>query len=207
MSTLSTTANAVLMTRARESLSGKWGPTIGTCVVFILIAGTVQLIPGLGPIISILISGAMAIGLASFALSLARKQDAKLAQIFSGFSKFGVGLGAYLLQFIFVMLWMLLLIIPGIIAALAYSMTYYIISDDDSIGPLQAISKSKEMMRGNKWKFFCLGLRFLGWALLCILTFGIGYLWLFPYVIVSYAQFYDDLKDSGEVAVEAQIAT
>jgi hypothetical protein len=75
-------------------------------------------------------------------------------------------------------------------------MTYYIIAENDSIGPLEAITKSKEMMRGNKWKFFCLGFRFLGWGVLCILTLGIGFLWLFPYMIVSYAQFYDDIKES-----------
>ncbi len=194
MSTLSSTENRVLMAQARASLKGKWGLAIGTIVVYMLVIIAIQLIPGAGWIISLLISGSMSIGLASFALSLARKQDARLSQIFSGFQKFGVGLGAYLLQLIFVFLWSLLLIIPGIIAALSYSMTYYIIVENDSIGPLEAITKSKEMMRGNKWKFFCLGFRFLGWALLCILTLGIGYLWLFPYVIISCAQFYDDLK-------------
>lgn len=59
---------------------------------------------------------------------------------------------------------------------------------------------------GNKWKLFCLGFRFFGWALLCILTLGIGFLWLFPYMIVSFAQFYDDLKENNGVTVETQIA-
>ncbi len=207
MSTLSSTENRVLMTQARESLKGKWGLGIGTTVVFMLVMIAILLIPYAGGIISILISGSMSIGLASFALSLSRKQDAKLSLIFSGFQKFGVGLGAYLLQRIFVVLWSLLLIIPGIIAALSYSMTYYIIAENDSIGPLEAITKSKEMMRGNKWKFFCLGFRFFGWALLCILTLGIGYLWLFPYMIVSFAQFYDDLKEKNGATVEPQITT
>jgi uncharacterized membrane protein len=172
-----------------------------------LVMIAIQLIPGAGWIISLLISGSMSIGLASFALALSRKQDARLSQIFSGFQKFGVGLGAYLLQLIFVFLWSLLLIIPGIIAALSYSMTYYIIAENDSIGPLEAITESKEMMRGNKWKFFCLGFRFLGWALLCILTLGIGYLWLFPYVIISFAQFYDDLKKNNGLTAKPQTAT
>ncbi len=207
MSTLSITENKVLMAKARESLKGKWGLAIGTTVVFMLITIGVQFIPVIGFIISMLISGAMSIGLAIFALSLSRKQDAKLSVIFDGFQKFGVGLGAYLLMTLFVILWFVLLIIPGIIAAISYSMTYYIIAENDSIGPLEAITKSKEMMRGNKWKFFCLCFRFLGWALLCIITFGIGYLWLFPYMIVSFAQFYDDLKENNEVTVEPQIAT
>ena len=207
MNTLSTSENRVLMAQARDSLKGKWGLGIGTTVVFMLIMMVIQLIPIAGWIIGILISGAMSIGLAIFALSLSRKQNAKLSQIFDGFQKFGVGLGAYILQFIFVILWSILLIIPGIIAALSYSMTYYIIAENDSIGPLEAISKSKEMMRGNKWKLFCLGFRFFGWGLLCILTLGIGFLWLCPYMIVSFAQFYDDLKPIAVEANEPTIAT
>ena len=202
MSTLANTENRVLMAQARESLKGKWGLGVGTTVVFMLVMIAVQFIPVAGGIISLLITGPMSIGLAIFALSLSRKQDAKLSQIFSGFRKLGVGLGAYLLQLIFIILWSLLLIIPGIIAAISYSMTYYIIADNDLIGPLESITKSKEMMRGNKWKFFCLGFRFFGWALLCILTLGIGCLWLFPYMIVSLAQFYDDLKESNGITVE-----
>jgi uncharacterized membrane protein len=194
METLSTTENSILMAQARECLSDKWGLVIGTFVVYTVIIIPISLIPVVGWIISILIGGPMSIGIAIFTLSVSRKQDAQLAQIFEGFQKFSVGLAAYLLIAAFVILWMLLLIIPGIIAALSYSMTYFIIADNNSIGALDAITKSKEMMRGNKWKLFCLGFRFFGWGLLCILSVGIGFLWLYPYMMVSFAQFYDDIK-------------
>ena len=205
MITLSLTENKVLMAQARQSLEGKWGLAMGTCVVFVLISIVLQQIPVAGGIIDILITGAMTIGIAIFALALSRKQEAKLSQIFEGFQKFGIGLGAHLLQALFVILWMLLFIIPGIIASLSYAMTFYIIAENDTIGPLQAISKSKEMMDGNKWKLFCLQFRFLGWALLCILTLGIGFLWLMPYMMVSVAQFYDDLKPICVESSEPQI--
>ena len=205
MSTLSATENRILMAQARDSLKGKWGLAIGTNVVFILIMVAIQLIPVAGLLISILITGAMSIGLVIFSLSLSRKQEAKLSQIFDGFQKFGVGLGAYVLQLIFVLLWMILLIIPGFIALFSYSMTYYIIAENDSIGALEAISKSKKMMRGNKWKLCCLWFRFLGWSLVCILTLGIGFLWLFPYILVSIAQFYDDLKPIAVEVSEPEI--
>ena len=195
------------MAQARESLKGKWGLAIGTYIVFMLIMFAIQLIPIAGFIISFLITGAMSLGLAIFTLSLSRKQDAKLSQIFEGFQKFGVALGAYILMGILVILWMLLLIIPGIIAALAYSQTFYIIAENDSIGPLQAITKSKEMMKGNKWKYLCLGLRFIGWGLLCILTLGIGFLWLAPYIMVSLAQFYDDIAKEDSTVEGTDIAT
>lgn len=73
-------------------------------------------------------------------------------------------------------------------------MIFYIIADNNSIGAMEAIDKSKAMMDGYKWKYFYFALRFLGWALLCILTLGIGFLWLIPYMQVSMAKFYDDVK-------------
>ncbi|MEI2760118.1 MAG: DUF975 family protein [Bacteroidia bacterium] len=188
------TENVVLMQMARESLKGKWGLAIGTFVVYLLISVVLQMITIVGPIASLIISGPFALGLAVFGLSISRNQDAKLEQIFQGFSNFGTALGAYLLIILFFLLWMILLIIPGIIAAISYSMTFYILADDNSIGAMDAIDKSKKMMDGYKWKYFCLCLRFLGWALLCILTLGIGLLWLMPYMQVTMAKFYDDVK-------------
>jgi uncharacterized membrane protein len=136
----------------------------------------------------------MVLGISIFSLSISRNQEARLEQIFDGFNNFGTALGAYLLMILFIILWMLLLIIPGIIAALSYSMTFYILADDKTIPAMDAIDKSKAMMDGYKWKLFCMGLRFFLLALLCILTLGIGFLWLFPYMQVSAAKFYDDIK-------------
>jgi uncharacterized membrane protein len=197
MSRISVTENRILMAQARESLSRKWGLAIGSFVVVVSVAGFAQIIPFFGAIISFLLSGPMTVGWAVFALALSRDQNARLELVFNGFQMFGTALAAYLLAGIFVVLWSLLLIVPGIIAALAYSQVFYILAEDKMIGPLEAIQKSKEMMRGNKWKFFCLGLRFVGWALLCILTLGIGFLWLSPYVAVSTAKFYDDIHETG----------
>jgi uncharacterized membrane protein len=95
---------------------------------------------------------------------------------------------------IFIILWTLLLIIPGIIMSLAYSMTFYILADNPDINPIDAIRKSREMMYGYKWKIFCLNLRFIGWGFLCIFTMGIGLLWLLPYMSVSFAKFYEEAK-------------
>ena len=205
MDSLSRTANRDLMAQARESLRGRWLLAIGTIVVFELIMIAVQMIPKTGGIGGVIITGPMSVGLAIFALALSRGQEARLPQIFEGFQKFGVALGAYLLMGLFVFLWALLLIIPGIIAAYAYSQTFYIIAEEPGIGPLQAIRKSKEMMRGNKGKLFCLNLRFIGWALLCLLTFGIGFLLLYPYMMISFAKFYDDVAHSAtETVIEEQ---
>jgi len=93
----------------------------------------------------------------------------------------------YVLLFLF----FIILFIPTYIAYYRYSMSYYILSDNPNIGPLEAIRQSKKMMKGNKWKLFCMHLSFIGWGILAVCTFGIGFLWLTPYIEVSTIAFYD----------------
>jgi len=190
---LMTTENRKLMQMARESLDGNWILAVGTFLVYMLI------VSGSSPLYLVL-AGPFTLGLAGFTLSLSRKEEARVEQIFHGFQYFGNSVIAYLLMFFYIFLWSLLFIIPGIIASLSYSMTFYLMADDPTLRPQQALDKSKKMMDGYKWKFFCLGLRFIGWIILCMITFGIGFLWLFPYMQVSYANFYEDLK-ANEQAV------
>jgi|TARA_B110000503_G_scaffold125198_1_gene192527 uncharacterized membrane protein len=192
--------NKELMAEARESLSGNWGLAIGTFLVYGIIISSLQFIPVVGSVLALFIAGPMLVGVSMFSLSLSRGENARLEQIFEGFKNYGTVLGAYLLMVLFIFLWVLLLIIPGIIAAIAYSQTFYILAEDDTIGSMDALKKSKEMMDGYKWKYFCLGLRFIGWALLCILTLGIGFLWLSPYIQISNAKFYEDLKNNQAVS-------
>ncbi len=193
--------NKELTTEALDALKGKWGLAIGTYLVYMLIVGGIQVVPMIGSIGSIVIAGPMALGVAMFTIKFSRKEEAKLDQIFDGFKNFGNAIGAYFLMALFILLWTILFVIPGIIAAISYSQVFYIIAEDDTIGPMDALKKSKKMMDGYKWKYFCLGLRFVGWALLCMITLGIGFLWLIPYMHVSFAKFYDDIK-ANPIALE-----
>ncbi|MEN8187914.1 MAG: DUF975 family protein [Bacteroidota bacterium] len=194
------TSNIELMQSARNSLNGKWGIAIGTFLVYELVIGGIgqssEHYP-LSSIILLFIAGPLAVGISVFSLNLARNKEARFEQIFEGFYNFKTSIIAYLLVVLFTFLWMLLLIIPGIIAAISYSMTFYIIAEDDSIEPMEAIDKSKSMMYGYKSKYFFLGLRLFGLALLCILTLGIGFLWLIPYAHVTTAKFYEDIKGNN----------
>ncbi|MEQ1561498.1 MAG: DUF975 family protein [Nitrospira sp.] len=192
------TANKVLIKQARESLKGQWGTVIGVGVFYFLLIMAIQNIPKSGGILSMIISGPMGLGLAMFYLSVSRNKNANFEQIFEGFKRFQTSLITYLLMVLYILLWSLLLIVPGIIASISYSMTFFILADDASIGPREALDKSKKMMMGYKWKLFCLGFRFFGWAILAVLTFGIGFIWLIPYMQVADAKFYDDIKDRGE---------
>ena len=192
------TKNSTLKDHAIVSLENKWGSAALTVLLFSIITGISQIIPFFGPIISIFISGPFALGLAIYFMNIARGSESKFEQIFDGFKSFTTALGAYLLMAIFVFLWSLLLIIPGIIAGLAYSMTYFVIVDNPSIGAFDALKKSKKIMDGYKMKLFLLLLSFIGWALLCILSLGIGFLWLMPYIQVTLVKFYDEIKNTQE---------
>ncbi len=195
------TDNGALMDQAKECLRGKWGMAIGTTAFYLLLGSSVQLIPKIGPMLALLLAGPLATGLAIFSLSLARNEEAKFEQIWQGFKHYGNAIGTYILMFIFVILWMLLFIIPGIIAAISYSQVFYILADNPQIAPMDAIDESKKMMDGHKAKYFGLLMRFFGLALLCILTLGIGFFWLMPYINVTTALFHEDIKSEKEFNV------
>lgn len=188
-----TTPNAALMAQARATLSGNWGLSIAFLLLISLMLNALAVMPIVG-IATLVVIGAFQLSIAAFFLTISRGGKGDLGQMFWGFKHLGTALGTFLLMMLFIYLWMLLLIIPGIIAAYAYSMTFFILADDPNIGCMEALRKSKQMMQGKKGKLFCLVCRFIGWYLLCCLTLGIGLLWLSPYMHVSFAKFYDDLK-------------
>ncbi len=113
--------------------------------------------------------------------------------LFSCFQQFWRFLLVHLLMNLFITLWSLLFVIPGIIAAFSYSQTIYIMLDNPKISPLEAISASKQLMRGHKFEYFVLQLSFLGWAYLALFTFGLLGIWLNPYMQVTMANYYNAL--------------
>ena len=189
------TNNTQIMSDARESLTGKWPLAIGTFLIFLLISIGATLIPFAGQVIGFLIAGPLAVGGAFFALNIVREQAAKTDDLFFGFNNnLGNSILAYLLVFVFAFIGFILLIIPGIIVALALSQTWFILAENPSMDSYEAIIKSKNMMKGYKWQYFRIGLRLFGLGLLCLLTLGIGFLWLLPYQYVVYDKFYEEVK-------------
>jgi len=194
MNNLSTTPNQEITAKARKSLRGRWALVVGATLVVCILNLVLQKVSLVGPVILLIISGPISLGFITLYLNLCRNNKAEFSQIFSGFNHFVTALSAKLLISVIVFLWSLLLIIPGIIAAYAYCLTFYIIHDDPSISPIEAMQKSKMLMEGNKLKAFYLSCRFIGWAILAILTSGIALLWLAPYIGISFATFYEDIK-------------
>ena len=134
------------------------------------------------------------VGYAKFNLNLVDKKNAAFETLFEYFSHWKTTTIARLLRALYVFLWSLLFIIPGIVAGFSYAMTDYILAEDPELTADEAISQSKSIMMGNKWRFFCLQFSFIGWDILATLAFGIGHLWLTPYKQATYAAFYREVS-------------
>lgn len=185
-------SNSELKNRALSNLKDNWGGIIGAMFVAGLISYAVQIIP-LGAFAAMVISGPLTLGVVTYALKFSRNEEPEFNEIFSGFQNFGNAFVTQLLAGLIVFGFFLLLFIPGIIRALAYSQAFFILSENPQMDPLQALKKSREIMDGHKMDFFILQLSFIGWSFLCLLTLGIGFLWLVPYVRVTNAHFYREL--------------
>jgi len=193
--------------RAISSLEHKWGESAILILLYLLIGGTVSYGPGLLMpsatsnitssvtinIISLLLIP-MSWGVTITFLEVSRGMKVNYGNLTKGYHDFTRIFLTILLKGIYTLLWSLLLIIPGIVKSYSYAMTEFVLADRPDLAYNEAIEESIRLMQGNKWRLFVLDLSFLGWALLCILTLGIGYLFLAPYMEVAHAHFYADLK-------------
>ena len=151
-------------------------------------------IAGIWMLVALIVGGTVSLGYAQFNLDIVDGGEARIETLFSRFSKqMGAGVAMRLLVGLFTFLWSLLFITPGIIASYRYAMTPYILAENPELGVMDAINASKEMMKGNKFRLFCLHFSFIGWDLLSLLTFGILSLFLHPYKEAANAAFYREL--------------
>ena len=134
------------------------------------------------------------VGYAKFNLNLVDRLEGSFENLFAYFSDWKTTAVARFLQSIYILLWSLLFIIPGIIVSFSYAMTEYILAENPELSASEAISRSKQMMDGNKWRLFCLQFSFIGGSILCAFTLGIGNLWLTPYKQAATAAFYREVS-------------
>jgi uncharacterized membrane protein len=148
-------------------------------------------------LIGFIITGPVMVGFSFYLLQLFRQtiRADKLEHLLIGFKE---GLVSHIITYIVVtvliFLWSLLLIIPGIIKAIAYSQVGFILAENRNLEYKEAIERSESMMQGHKMRYFELILSFIGWYLLSILTFGIGLIFLAPYIQMTFVCFYEDIK-------------
>ena len=214
--------NSELRAQARERLEGQWG-TFVLMTFLMLVIQTILQIPGyIGSLLEVLspenvlaslsfsnISNILSLlalplswGLTVSLLRNHREESVDLENLFDGFrgGRYTRVFCAIFLVQLFTILWTLLLIIPGIMKAFSYALTPYILLDEPELTARQAITRSCEIMQGRRWKLFCLSLSFIGWGILSLLTFGIGFLWLVPYMNASVAAFYEDARAEYEAS-------
>lgn len=135
------------------------------------------------------------VGYMRFNLDLVdRQKEPELGSMFQYFSFWKTTAAAKFLQGLYVFLWSLLFIVPGIVAGYSYAMTSYILAENPELTASEAIEQSKQMMTGNRWRLFCLQFSFIGWDILASLAFGIGHLWLTPYKQAATAAFYREIS-------------
>ena len=198
--------NSELRAEARAALTDKWVRAAIATLIYSAVVGGLSAIPVVG-ILLLLLTLPIAYGYAIVILDVFRGSDVNIGGLFDGFSDYGRIIGTKLLQAVYTVLWTLLLVIPGIIKYYSYAMTDFILKDQPELANNGAIEKSMAMMEGNKMKLFLLDLSFIGWAILCLFTLGIGYFFLQPYMQAAHAAFYEDLKAQAveEVIVEGTV--
>lgn len=159
----------------------------------------------LGNIISFalpFIEAILMVGYTYYLLKLVRKEGFNLKDIFKYFKEnLWLCVLTILLVRIFTTLWYFLFVIPGIIAAISYSLWTYIIADNNGeMKAREVIKQSKKMMSGHKWNFVVFELSFILWDLLVGITFGIAAIYVIPYQAVAGALYYEEIKKLNEQA-------
>lgn len=206
-------SNSELKDKALNDLKGNWTQPVLASLVYMVIAIIFSGDPsafnssnigmqqnfttwnGICLLVSLFFILPMAYSYMLIFLDFIRGEKEKLVgKLFGFFKNYGRAFGTAFMVMLYTFLWSLLLVIPGLIKALAYSMSYYISKDHPEYSIDECIEASKRMMDGHKWELFVLYLSFIGWILLSILTLGIGFLWLAPYMDTTIAHYYEELK-------------
>ena len=197
--------NQTYKNRALDSLEGKWGSAaVATLIIAIITGGisTVITLPmGSDTVAGLSTNGIWSLlclplewGFTVYFLSLIRQEDIRYERLFEGYKDF---IRTFLMEFLYclaVAVGTCLFIVPGIILGIGLCMAPYILKDDPQISAMDALMKSWQMTRGHKMKLFWLGLSFIGWIILSLMTLGIGFFLLAPYMEATFAHYYEDIK-------------
>lgn len=189
-----------------ELFGSKW---MWALLLLLIASAIISAASGIGfGIGALIIGGPIEYGVISVFLRVVRKEDehANIRYLWDGFrGKFGQSFVTTLLEGIYVFLWTLLLIVPGIIKSYAYAASMYMVHEKGLKGN-DAITASRKLMKGRKWKLFCLDLSFIGWYIVGFLCLGVGVLWVDAYHRVAQTVFFDEaMKEASEVVeVEAK---
>lgn len=168
--------------------------------VWVIIAAVTSVLAIWG-IATFILGGPVRAGYCNFNINLINGEG-KFEDLFSRFNIFLKAFLAKILVAIITGIGYVLLIIPGILATYGLQMTFYILAEHPEMDPFDAIKASWNMMKGYKWKLFCLQFSFIGWSILCVFTLGIGALFLTPYIEAATAGFYKSISEPKTEIIE-----
>ena len=182
-----------LMKKGRALLEPHLAISIGVCLFYGLAVVIPAELNSYGEMISFLLAGPLQLGMCFFFLNLVRGEEVRFELLFEGFKPLLTILFSYAIITVLTLLGLVLLIVPGIIVVLGFSMTYYIIADDPEISFQAALEQSWKLTDGNKMELLELNLRFIPWYILGLLFFIVGVFVVIPWHNSTLALYYDDL--------------
>lgn len=183
-----------LKEKSKQQIKGKIGILLAIAIIVFGLSFLAGIIPVIGAGASMIITPPLVLSIAIIYLKIAKEEPFGVSNVFDGFYDWWSAFKVNFLVGLFTLLWSLLFIIPGIIKSFSYSQAVFILAENPHMSALEAIRKSKEMMDGHKVDLFVLMLSFIGWELLGIITLGIAYIWVYPYMMTAYTNFYLELK-------------
>lgn len=188
---------------AQQQMRGNYGAYIFITLLVSAIRSILLLIP-FG---NLLFGGALSVGLAAFYLTIARSGKANIKLLFSSFTgNIANTFVMDILRSLFRILWALVPLAGVFIAFVkgySYAMAPYILADEPEMNGCDAITASRHLMRGNKFRLFCLELSYIGWDILSVFTLGILQIWIVPRKAVARAAFYNSIKSVPAVPEQA----
>lgn len=191
-----------LKSQAKTQLKGNIGILFLCSIIIFGISFVACLIPVIGSIAGIIITPALSLGFILVHLNVANGKKAEVETLFQRFSCMGKGLWLTVLITFFTYLWSLLLIIPGIVKGLSYSMAFYVLAENPELTAREALNESKRLMNDHKMELFVLYLSFILWDLLVVFTFGIAAIYVVPYQNLTIVNFYQSIKEPGVPVTE-----
>ena len=185
----------------RQRADTKLTPNITNAVVIYLVFFAILSLASGTAIGGLILAGPLTLGLVKFAKATSNGEKPEIDIMFKGIEQFVPALIVWVLKQLFIFLWSLLFFIPGVIKHYGYSLAMYLLEEDPSIEPMSALKKSEELMRGHKWRLFCLDFSYIGWIILSMLTFGILFLWVKPKMDLAHYEFYRDIRELRHMEV------
>ena len=185
---------AEIKAQAKAQLKGKVGMFFLCLLIVYAITFALCFIPLIGVIGMYIVLPPLMLGLIMVCLNVTYGDNVEIGTLFKGFNYMGKSIALFLMILFFTMLWSLLFVIPGIIKSYSYSMAFYILAENPEMSAREALNESKEIMKGNKLNLFVLQLSFILWELLATVTFGIAYVYVLPYMQLTFVNFYHNIK-------------